>query len=93
MPDGTAVVSPSGERVNTAVDAGLLSRIESEAGVPVVRLSTDESDLRRLLRIIESSLQVSADPDAQWLDRAWWVVWPSALLMLLWFRKGWTMQW
>ena len=46
-----------------------------------------------LLARMASHLAQASDPDAQWRDEGWWLLWPAALLMLLWFRRGWTMRW
>lgn len=93
LPDGSAVMDPAGGRLNTTIDSGLLRRAESEAGVKVVRANTDDGDVRRLVREINSNLQMANDPNAQWLDQAWWFVLLAALLTLPAFRRGWTMQW
>lgn len=93
MPDGSPVIGPSGGRLDTAVDPDVLRRIESEAGMPVIRASHGDADIRRLMQRIESNLAQADDPNAQWRDQAWWLLWPAALLTLLWFRRGWTMQW
>ncbi len=93
MPDGSAVMDPGGGRLDTSVDLGVLQRVQSSARIPIVRAEAGDGDIRQLLRRIESNLKRADDPDAQWRDQAWWFVWPSALLALLWFRRGWTMQW
>ncbi len=93
MPDGSPVTGPSGGRLDTAVNVDVLQRIESAAGMPVIRASHGDTDLRRLMMRIESNLAQADDPNAQWRDQAWWLLWPAALLTLLWFRRGWTMQW
>ena len=93
MPDGSAVMDSGGGRLDTSVDRAVLQRIQSSAGVPIVRAEAGDGDIRQLLRRIESNLKLADDPNAQWRDQAWWFVWPSALLALLWFRRGWTMQW
>lgn len=92
-PDGSAVTDADGARLDTSVDAGLLARIEAEAGIPVLRMTSDDADVRRLLRTIASNLAQADDPDAQWRDEGWWFLWPAGLLGLLWFRRGWTMRW
>ena len=93
LPDGSAVRDPGGGRLDTAIDASVLRRVENEAGVGVVRATVGDGDIRQLLRGIESNLRLADDPDAAWRDQAWWFVWPAALLTLAWFRRGWTMQW
>lgn len=93
MPDGSVATGRDGGRLDTTVDAGVQRRVQSEAGVPIVRAAAGDADLRRLLRHIESSLRQAEDADAEWRDQAWWFVWPTALLALFWFRRGWTMRW
>lgn len=93
MPDGTPVMAQAGGRLDTAIDASLLKRVASEAKVSVVRATSGDADIRQLMGVIQSNLQMAGDPDAEWLDQAWWLLWPAALLTLLWFRRGWTMQW
>ncbi len=92
MPDGAPVLAEDGGRLDTSVDTSVLRKI-SEANVSVVRATVGDNDIRQLLRVIESNLQQADDPDARWRDQGWWLLWPAALLVLLWFRRGWTMQW
>lgn len=93
MPDGSPVLGEGGGRLDTRVDVPALRRVASAANVTIVRAGTGDSDIRQLTRTIQSNLQLADDPDAEWLDRAWWFLWPALLLSLLWFRRGWTMQW
>ncbi len=93
MPDGSPVLDAAGTRLDTTVDNAVLRRIQSTSATGIVRATTDDADLRSLLARVESNLRQADDPDAQWRDQAWWLLLPAALLTLLWFRRGWTMQW
>jgi Ca-activated chloride channel family protein len=93
MPDGSPVMSAGGGRLDTSIDTAMLRRVSGEANVSIVRAGTGDADIRELMRAIQSNLRLADDPDAQWRDQAWWFLWPAALLTLLWFRRGWTMQW
>jgi Ca-activated chloride channel family protein len=93
MPDGSPVMAGGGGRLDTSVDPALLRRVASAAGVTVVRAGAGDADVRQLARAIQSNLRLADDPDARWRDQGWWFLWPAALLSLLWFRRGWTMQW
>jgi Ca-activated chloride channel family protein len=93
MPDGSPVIGAGGGRLDTAVDAALLRRVAREGGVTVVRAAIGDGDIRQLMRTIQSNLRLADDPDARWRDQGWWFLWPALLLSLLWFRRGWTMQW
>ncbi|MEM6301415.1 MAG: VWA domain-containing protein [Pseudomonadota bacterium] len=90
MPDGSPARTARGSRIDTRVDMAVLQRLEREAGLPVTRITTDDSDLKELIRVIESNLAKAEDPEARWRDDGWWLLWPAGLLLLLNFRRGWT---
>lgn len=64
-------------------------------GPDVVRVSVDSSDIQAIERRIETRFQ-AAQGDAfgtQWRDEGYWLLFPIALLGLLWFRRGTTVAW
>src|SRR5262245_54444609 len=64
-------------------------------GSDVVRVSVDNSDIQAIERRIETRFQ-SAQGDAfgmQWRGEGYWLLFPIALLGLLWFRRGTTVAW
>jgi len=89
--DGSLVTGTDGQRLQTGVDLASIGRL----GVNVVRATTDNADLQRIARRLESNLLNALDKDvlAAWDDQGWWLLWPGALLGLFWFRRGWTMHW
>jgi len=93
LPDGSPVMAPGGGRLDTRVDTAVLRRVAGEGNVAVVRASSGNDDIRELQHAIRSNLEQADDPDARWQDQGWWLLWPAMLLALLWFRRGWTMQW
>jgi Ca-activated chloride channel family protein len=93
LPDGTPVSGTTGGALDTSIDPELLRRVEREAGVSIVRSGAGDADIRALMRTIDSNLRRADDPNAQWRDQGWWLLWPASLLSLGWFRRGWTMQW
>ena len=92
--DGSFVTGRSGTLLDTGVDARHLERL-ADTGVSVIRATTDDADLNRIQRRVASNLQNALDQDdaAAWDDQGAWLAWPGALLLLLWFRRGLTMQW
>ena len=46
---------------------------------------------RRVQRHLVNAIE--EDEDLSWVDAGYVLVWPLALLMLAWFRRGWTVQW
>ena len=69
---------------------GDAERLAEQLEVPVVAMTTDDSDVPRIDRELDAHYRAAlADqPDAQWQDQGWWLVWPAALLLLLRFRRG-----
>jgi len=59
----------------------------------VIRVTPDSDDIDNFVRYFDSSFQqtLAKDENLQWNDRGWWLAWPAALLMLLWFRRGWVL--
>ena len=69
-----------------------LGRIDNADVVPMRADGGDVARIERQLRAGYAAALVG-DERLQWQDRGWWLVWPAALLTLLWFRRGWTMRW
>jgi len=69
-----------------------LARINNAS---VVQLTADDTDITRIERRVRAAYAaaLAGDERLQWQDRGGWLAWPAALLMLLWFRRGWTMRW
>lgn len=77
---------PDGQR-----DQGLDSLNDAR----VILARPDDGDVRQLDRLLNAAYRraMIEDENQQWDDRARWLAFPAALLTLLWFRRGWTMQW
>lgn len=69
--------------------------VSSASGGELVRATPDARDVDTLSRSIRRHLvnTVQEDENLQWKDAGYWVLWPLALLLLLWFRRGWTTRW
>ena len=76
---------PEGKR-----DRGL-----DQLSAPVVPVTPDDADMRQLDRQLNAAYRQAMleNSDQPWQDRGYWLAWPAALLLLLWFRRGWTMRW
>lgn len=85
----------SGRRVIAKLDREGLRALESQAGVDVVSATIENRDVERLQGKIQSHLQnvLNEDENLRWKDSGYYLVWPGVLLLLFWFRKGWTVQW
>ena len=72
----------------------VLRSLAEEAGGFYQRLSIDDRDVRRLNRRINYHLSVVQEEDGTvpWEDGGYYLLFPIALLLLPWFRRGWTLQ-
>lgn len=75
--------------------AAALRDLARVPGAAVVRVTPDRSDVQKVDRRVASAYRnaLAQDERQQWDDRGWLLVWPAALLTLVWFRRGWTMRW
>lgn len=80
------VMQPAGQR------EAVLKQLPSRQ---VVQTAVDDSDLRQLDRMLNVAYRQAllSNSDQPWEDRGWLLAWPALVLILLWFRRGWTMQW
>ncbi|GAL16118.1 TPR domain protein in aerotolerance operon [Vibrio astriarenae] len=58
-----------------------------------MELSIDNSDIKQIERLIERNMQLNGDSTMPWKDMGYVLLLPIALFTLLWFRKGWLVQW
>lgn len=88
---GTADGGP----VAPPVDRGGLDAVASAAGGSVVAATLGDEDVVALGRRVHTHLvnAIEADEALSWEDRGYPLVWAVAGCMLLWFRRGWTVQW
>ncbi|MDJ0787595.1 MAG: VWA domain-containing protein [Myxococcota bacterium] len=77
------------------VDRVGLEAVASAASGSLVAASIGDDDLERLLRRIRTHLvdALSDDELLSWRERGYPLVWALAAIMLVWFRRGWTVQW
>jgi Ca-activated chloride channel family protein len=56
-------------------------------------LTFDPTDVTRLNRRIDSHFVIVEDGSRPWVDAGYYLSYLIALMMLLWFRRGWTLHW
>ena len=70
-----------------------LEKLASDNNGYYQSLTLDTTDVSRINRRIDSHLVIVEDGSRPWVDSGYYLVYLIALLMLLWFRKGWTLHW
>ena len=57
-------------------------------------MSVDDSDVKTLARRLDRRLPGGTDGEGErWRDAGYPLLLPLALIVLLWFRRGWAVRW
>ncbi|MCL9776228.1 VWA domain-containing protein [Vibrio methylphosphonaticus] len=78
---------------NSPLDLVSLKQLVDAANGRLVETSIDTRDIQALTRDIDTHMEINGESAMPWKDMGYGLLVPIALLMLLWFRKGWLVQW
>ena len=70
-----------------------LEDLVSQSHGRLILMTHDKQDIEKINRYIENNLVVVEDASRPWFDSGYPLVFVIAALLLLWFRRGWTLQW
>lgn len=93
---GVGRESVDGDEEDTALiplEYHALEKLASENGGFYQSLTLDKEDVQRLNRRINNYLVIVDDGSRPWVDSGYFLLFPIGLILLLWFRKGWTLNW
>ncbi|MBC7002325.1 VWA domain-containing protein [Photobacterium sp. BZF1] len=74
-------------------DFDSLKQLASDTNGRFIEATVDSSDIEQLNRSVERNMQLNGESSMPWQDMGYQLLLPIALVMLLWFRKGWLVQW
>lgn len=77
----------------TPLESQALKQLAADSDGYYQSLTLDQKDVIQLNRRINNYLVIVDDGSLPWLDAGYYLLYPLAFLFLLWFRKGWTLQW
>jgi Ca-activated chloride channel family protein len=81
------------QAVSVPFDADGLKSLAKSASGYYQSISTDNSDVEWIQDNIQQFMLLSNDNAQPWADMGYNLVFLLALLFLLWFRRGWTINW
>jgi len=77
------------------VDLSGLRSVARASGGSLIRASLDTDDIDSVMRRVRRQFveATSHDDALAWKERGYPLVWVVAACLILWFRRGWTVQW
>ncbi|UGA57517.1 VWA domain-containing protein [Vibrio sp. VB16] len=75
------------------IDLNSLRSLASKTGGRLIEVTVDSTDIQQLNKSIERNMQLNGESSMPWKDMGYSLLLPMAFIMLLWFRKGWLVQW
>lgn len=71
----------------------VLHDVASSSDGRYLAMTIDDDDLHNINRNIERHQSLDADSSLPWVDAGYYLIWPVLFAYLMWFRKGWLVQW
>lgn len=78
---------------NNPVDLDSLHTLANATGGRLIEVTVDDTDIKALNSAVERNMQLNGESSMPWKDMGYGLLFPIAFIMLLWFRKGWLVQW
>ncbi len=75
------------------LESAALKNLASNSDGYYQALTVDKKDVTKLNRRINNYLVIVDDGSRPWVDAGYYLLFPIALIMLLWFLRGWTLHW
>ncbi|EDP59335.1 VWA domain-containing protein [Vibrio sp. AND4] len=75
------------------LDLDSLNKLAKVTGGRVIKMTVDNRDIEKLNHFVERNMQLNGESSMPWKDMGYNLLFPVAFIMLLWFRRGWLVQW
>ena len=73
---------------------GFASSMSVPTGVEFLQMSANDQDIEAISRWVAGfNFFDPADKNIVWAEAGYWLLFPTLLLSLLWFRRGWSIRW
>ncbi|MCP4399354.1 MAG: VWA domain-containing protein, partial [bacterium] len=88
-------IGTSMQGVKSPLDREGFEALSKEAKAYVTTVTVDDSDIQRINARIKNHFKAvrNEHENSRWKDFGYYLVYPVAILLLFWLRRGWTIQW
>jgi Ca-activated chloride channel family protein len=86
-------LDPEDENFSIPLESVALEKLASNNNGYYLSLTQNKDDVKKLNRRIKNYFVIVDDGSRPWVDAGYYFLYPMALVTLLWFRVGWTLQW
>tara|TARA_Y100001956_G_scaffold73886_1_gene80497 strand:+ start:1983 stop:3572 length:1590 start_codon:yes stop_codon:yes gene_type:complete len=86
-------VGKKNHTLGTPLQESKLRHLAASVGGEYHSIRIDNEDIEEIIADISSYAKLQSDSTLPWYDAGYWLLWPMIPLLLLWFRRGWHVQW
>ncbi len=92
---GQYLKDKDGSDIVSAPDIEIFNHLDTYEQITVHKLTLDNSDVTAIAEEMRDHLEIQLDDkqlEDTWEDRGLLFLWPMAVILLFWFRRGWVIQ-
>lgn len=71
----------------------VLNHFSDDTDGKLIQMSVDDDDIMNIIHKVENHAAFNTQNDQPWQDMGYGFLIPVMMMILLWFRKGWVVQW
>lgn len=86
----------NGEFVISKLNQNVLFRLQKHEKININPLTVGNEDVEALAKLIKKNLEFRSkdiESEDEWVENGFPLLWISLFILILWFRKGWMIQW
>lgn len=88
-----ATLAPGDSKLSLPLERASLKNLAAVCSGTYVEVSIENEDVASIVAQVQSHFESAGGEERPWIDMGYFLLFPIALLTLLWFRRGWALQW
>ena len=87
------LVGETDSQLSLPLERASLEKLAAACSGLYVEISIDNEDVTLIAGHVKSHFESAGGEERPWIDMGYYLLFPIALLTLLWFRRGWALHW